>query len=160
MIQDFECYKRLENRPDVRHSHILKHIVNLQCQEHSIYGESHLAEKIKSLIANGTLSREKYRPLNDLPPHSWEREEAIKETSGKLQWILDTTDLVFNLSILARTTDYAITLQSDFLVCISSHTINDTRSYSLSCYSLYSNTNIITIPSAELPWLSQDLSGW
>ena len=106
-MQDFECYKRLDKRPSIRQGQILKHIGSLQVPERSIYGKSHLAEGIKSLVAEGTLSREKVRPPNFMPK------------LGELQWILDPKDQLFNLSILARTLDNAITLRSDFMVSIS-----------------------------------------
>ena len=103
-MQDCERYKRLDKRNEMRKAQVLKHIGGLQLPERSIYGRSHLGDAIKSLIAEGTLSREKMRPPNFRPK------------PGELQWILDPKDQVFNLSILARTTDNAITLRSDFMV--------------------------------------------
>lgn len=104
-MQDCECYKRLDKRPGIRHSQILKHIGGLQLPEKSvIYGKSHLADGIKTLIVEGKLSREGIRPPSFIPK------------LGEPQWVLDTKDQLFNLSILARTLDNAITLRSDFMV--------------------------------------------
>ena len=56
-------------------------------------------------MGEGTLTREKVRP----PKYSPKAEDQLK-------WILDPKDSLFNLCILARTLDNAITLRSDFMV--------------------------------------------
>ena len=104
-MQDHECYKRLDKRPGIRHSQILKHIGGLQLPERSIYGKSHLGESIRSLQAEGTINRERLKPPSHVP-----------KLEDSQQWVLDPKDQLFNLSILARTTDNAITLRSDFMV--------------------------------------------
>lgn len=104
-MQDNDCYKRLDKRSGIRQSQILKHIGGLQLPERSIYGKSHLGDCLQSLITKGSIIREKLRP----PSYSPKQTDPLK-------WVLDPKDQLFNLSILARTMDNAITLRSDFMV--------------------------------------------
>lgn len=104
----------------------MRHIADLRCTEKSVYGPSHLNGAINKIIADGKVDREKNKPLSYLPecgeyslvPGQFGEEETEEhEASGGLEWILDPMDHIFNLSILARTTENAMMLKSDFMVC-------------------------------------------
>ena len=106
----------MDKRPGIRHSQILKHIGGLQLPERSIYGKSHLGDNLRSLLAEGMLNRERLKPPSFMP-----------KAADSLKWVLDPKDQAFNLCILARTQDNAITLRSDFMVSysiISSNTVD------------------------------------
>lgn len=102
-LKQSERYQRLDLRPDVRKSASIKHIANLQWPDKGPYAHSPLMETLKESAPS---SREVLRP-----PSS--------PGSEGLRWILDPSDQSYNLAILGRTKENALTLRSDFLNHIS-----------------------------------------